>query len=203
MEKPTEYKADNQEAYENHTIPITNIGVMGIHVEDEPKPALSHYPIIIKELLPFEIFDYQELIHAYYKEIEYKDAVEDVKPFMAIIAQNLKSDTYYRFCIAYQDNLAVGYIYYRVFMTARNKPALEIIQHYTRPEVRGNIRIYKDLVAHAMDFGRRCRVQKAIINVVNLKLRNFYVKAGFKTIQCTLEFDGTYEDFMNRNNLWR
>lgn len=163
-----------------------------------PAPELIYAPI-----LPHELTVLVPLIKEFYKEIGYKEAVENPDPLIKEIFEELSGNPYsIIYACVNQSMVPQGYMWLRIDRNPWGAPFAVIEHDYIIPEHRGTLRearMHHRFIEYAIEVGERCGIQYVNTVVRTKRLEESRAKLGFKSVELKLTFRGTAQDFKNQN----
>lgn len=185
--------------------------------EPEPRPESEAVHGVVKEtpkashatkyrygqVLPHELAAFAPLITDFYKEVDFKEAVENPAPLIQMMYNEMRENPYsiVYACVDKEMN-PQGYIWFKVKRNPWGVPFVEIEHDYIIPDHRHTLteaRMHHRFIEYVVDIAERCEVQYVNTVVTNRRLELSRHKLGFKSIEVKMTFKGGASEFRAHN----
>ncbi len=122
------------------------------------------------------------------------------------IVETVRANPYQFFLVAVNDaNKVLGYAWFYVDRNILGETYMSIEHDYIAPEIReslGGARVHKKLLDHMVEVSKRCGCSYTNTVTRSEELKKSRERLGFKTIEYKMRFDGTGNDFIEKNPLF-
>ena len=183
--------------------PVEQIQAEVIPIHPQPSGSGSHYPLRYGQILPHELGLLTPLIKDFYKEIGYKEAMENPEPFLQEIIKDIAHNPYSIIYTCVDEDLRPhGYIYFKIERNPVGQGYVTIEHDYVITEHRETMkeaRIQHEFINYVLEVGERCNCQYVNTAIKTEKLEKSRMKLGFKSVELKMTFRGTAQDFRNQN----